>query len=614
MMKFLNHIKLAAFTGLLVGILHGTIDIIARLIVWSFEWFELYQTLFLSTVFFTVAFLLFGILLHLLIRTFKFKFSKKSFRNFYFSTSFVLLLLFYIQTIVNRDILYDLTFFHPKSLLINTPIIALIALFYIILLFKGRELVEKLLTFSRKSKIKSIIKNYIFAVIVFITASFFIDIYLLNYVPTAIKSDIDSPNIILMSLDTIRADHLASFGYKIQTSPNLDKLAEESLVFENAIASGVWSILSHVAIMTGKYVSNFDPEHTNEGIRKQDTTLAEILRKNGYNTVGIIASSFMKAKFGFGQGFANYQDRMDFFEHELTYNKFSVYGAIFTFLPFSKNLVDPYGLRTSEQIDKQAFKWLEKNHKNPFFMFVHYDGAHRPYTPAPEFRELFTNDTRDYWELEAEYERTTGFNRYGNVSKDVVASLVKLYDAEIYDTDYHVGLFVDKMKELGIFENTILIVLSDHGEEFYDHGYFKHGRTLYQESNHIPLIIHYPREFKAKRIKETVGTIDIYPTILEFLNIDVPGNIDGISFLPLITGKGNYSREVLKSEIFGLPGQATKKQIAIYKGDWKLIEIFPDVETIPSGLYNLRTDPKEQRNLYDVFPQKRDELKKYVED
>ena len=169
-----------------------------------------------------------------------------------------------------------------------------------------------------------------------------------------------------------------------------------------------------------------------------------------------------------------------------------------------------------------------------------------------------------------------------------------------------------RLDELGIRDNTIIIITADHAEEFYEHGYFRHGRTLYQEGIHVPLIIYYPKKLEPKRVEETVSTIDIFPTILDILKLDTPEDIDGVSLLPLMTDEGSYEREFVKSEFFGFGGQEIKQQTAIFHGDWKLLEVEPETETIPSGLYNLRTDPKEKKNLYNVFPERRESLKKHV--
>ena len=200
---------------------------------------------------------------------------------------------------------------------------------------------------------------------------------------------------------------------------------------------------------------------------------------------------------------------------------------------------------------------------------------------------------------------------FGIKIRDVVEALTNLYDAEIAELDYNVNIFLDNVDELGLKNNTIIVIMADSGEELYDHGYFKHSTTLYQEIIHVPLLIYYPGKLKPKSIEEPVSTIDIFPTIFDILEIGIPQEIDEVSLLPLIKN-GSYGRQFVKSELFGLPGHETKKQTAIIHNEWKLIEVEPETESIPSGLYNLRTYPKEQKNLYEIFPEKGELLRKYI--
>ena len=610
-MKLPEHFKLAVFAGLVVGTLHGSIDIIAKLAVWSFEWFELYQTLLLSILVFTFIFAALGIFFEVITILFKFRLPKKKYHNFYFTASIALLLFFYASTIVNRDILYRFTFWDWQSLVANFLVFLTISLLSLLMLTKGEGIICLPIAFFNKAKVKKFAGNYIFAVSVFIVVSLLMDAYLLNDFTSSGEKLEGYPNIIYISMDSVRADHLPMYGYDVKTSPNLDKFSKNAAVFKNAISPSLWTILVHGGIFTGKYASNFDPDHTNKGIKKEEKTFVEILKENGYNTAGFVSAAWIKSKYGFGQGFNLYKDRMDFLEHKLTYDKFSIKGAIFTFVPNIQEITDIDTVRSSEEINKDAFKWLEKNKDDVFFLFLHYEGPHAPYNPSKEFRERFTDDPRSFEELEAAYEKSTGLKRYGNVSEDVVDALVNLYDAGIAELDYNVNILFEKIVELGLKNNTIIIIAADSGEEFYDHGYFKHSRTLYQEIIHVPLLIYYPGKLKPKIVKEPVSTIDIFPTLFDILEIGIPQEIDGVSLLPLIKN-GSYGREFVKSELFGLPGHETKKQIAIIDNEWKLIEAEPETEAMPSGLYNLNTDPKEQKNLYDTFPEKRKLLQGYA--
>ena len=169
----------------------------------------------------------------------------------------------------------------------------------------------------------------------------------------------------------------------------------------------------------------------------------------------------------------------------------------------------------------------------------------------------------DFYELE----RAFGNKRYGNVSKDIIDYLIKLYDAEIMYVDSHIGKLLRKLDELGIKDDTLIIITADHGEEFYEHGSFGHSETLYQEIIRVPLMIYYPKEFEPQRIEKRVSLVDVFPTILDTLQIEIPEDVEGISMLPLLKGKSTYDREYTLSEVFGREGiDETLQQQAIIIG------------------------------------------------
>ena len=175
-------------------------------------------------------------------------------------------------------------------------------------------------------------------------------------------------------------------------------------------------------------------------------------------------------------------------------------------------------------------------------------------------------------------------------------------------------MLFDKIEELGLKNDTIIVITGVHGQEFFDHGNFGHQDTLYQEAIHVPLIISYPDKIDAKRVEETVSIIDIFPTILSMLDLEIPSGIDGVNLISLITNERGYGSGYVKSELFGFPEDEPKKQTAVFHDGSKVIWVEPETETIKSGLYNLNTDPREQKNLYDIFPQRRELLKGFIAD
>ncbi|MCH8004565.1 MAG: sulfatase, partial [Nanoarchaeota archaeon] len=555
------------------------------------EWFELYQALLIPLVAYTLGFVVLSLFIELIIRIIKLKITNKTLTSFYFISAVAVLIIFYESVIVNRFLLLEISFWNPVSLALNFTFFFVIGILFLILITKAKGTIYNFIQIMDKWKIKKFAKNYIFAAITFITISFFLDVYSLNYIPgSAPNVELnDYPNILLIEIDTLRADHLSLYGYSFNTSPNIDEFARDAVVFDNAIAPASGSLPSTSSIITGKYVSHHGASITNQELDIKETTLAETLKAEEYNTAGFVAAMFYKGKYGVAQGFNTYKDRMDFFEFIHTFDQFSLretlewFSHILTFFPNYNSLMRQDIERISPEVNIDVFKWFKKNEYQPFFLYVHY------------------NDPKVHPKVDYEVKP----------SEDTLKDIFQLYDAEIKYTDNYVGKLLNKLDELNLKDNTIIIITADHGIEFYEHGNINTGR-VYQPNIHVPLIIYYPKELKPQRIRTPVSTIDIFPTILDMIGMEVPDDIDGVSLLPLMTGKDVYGREFVASETFGRPGiEDALQQIAIIKGDWKLIEIRGS-EILSPGLYNLRTDPNEQRNLYDIYIEKRKELQKYI--
>jgi arylsulfatase A-like enzyme len=353
---------------------------------------------------------------------------------------------------------------------------------------------------------------------------------------------------------------------------------------------------------------------THQKLENEELTLAEILREKGYNTVGFAGGAFCKAKYGIGQGFTTYKDRLDFFELMNTFDRFSIRGGLYFYFP---NLHDSiFGTdreRPSEEINKDVFRWLENNKDSTFFMFINYFDPHSPYNKGFEFKHQFTDENRDY----SEVRNMLRVKRYDNVSEHVLDYTISLYDTEIFYLDYHIGKLLNKLDELGLKNNTIIIITADHGEEFYEHGGFDHGLTLYEEVIHVPFIIYYPKEFEPQRIEKRVENMNIFSTILDILEIEEPENIDSLSLVPLMKRESGYDRKYAFSQLFGrlyMEELEETNQQSVSVDDWKLIEVSPEKETLPSSLFNLKTDPEEQKNLYDKYSEKKKLLEEYIAD
>jgi arylsulfatase A-like enzyme len=593
-----EHVKVAVFAGILVGNLFGIVGLLARVMASAFEYFELYQTIMISIGIMVVTFLAILIPVEIINHFGKRKVSVDGLYVFYLYS-----LLPFLSVLINFGQRGgpDLT-----SIYFLAPLIL-----YILLLTKGMKL-KKVIPLIRKKGVDKVVGNIVFFIVVFILLSLVIDLAILIHIPTSTSTTaLESPNVIVITLDTVRADHMSLYGYDRSTTPNLDTFSENAIVFENAISPSSWTIPSHASIFTGKYPSNHNATHVTRFLRQSETTLAEILSSAGYNTAGFVGGGHSKAKYGFGQGFLTYRDRMDFFGYVNTYSKYDLRQAVIDFFRTFYIDIDRIVLnvdrdRASPEINQDVFNWLEINRNNPFFIFINYFDAHTPYNLGNEFRHLFTDQTTPYEEAW----REIPVNRGGPVSFESVNYVMDLYDTEIRFQDHHLGNLFNKLEELDLIDNTVILITSDHGEEFYEHGFFQHSQTLYEEVIHVPLIVHYP-EFEPNRIEQRVGITNIFPTVLEMVNITLPEDIDSVSLLPLLKNETGYDRDYVFAELFGNPMNIYEppEQYAIYSGDWKLIELSSQFPRIPTSLFNLEDDPHEINNLYSVDLEQRDALR-----
>ena len=456
-------------------------------------------------------------------------------------------------------------------------------------------------------KVMSLRFFLLFLFILLMAAGFFYEpIKKLLFHPALNTQNLKHKNIILISIDTLRADHLGVYGYHRDTSPFIDQLARESIVFEQAFAASGFTLPSHTSLFTGLYPkthkvtihykqrgstqlpSNYKKTSLNEKYK----TLAEYLSSRGYHTlwVGSKKNNQLSPADSEGRGFQ-------------------------TKLP--EILRQP-----------KFFKWLDNNPNKKFFAFLHTSYAHDPYYnkhsnltnypvfaasdyrgSIPEtFDETFKKFNKKY-KLNADI--TDLFTFYYDQfvkfwwsfvnfedSKDI-QRLKDLYDDCILHIDHYIGRLISILKARNIYENTIIIIVSDHGEAFGEHGQFRH-MTLHKEILHVPMILHIPG-FSSKRIKSQVSLIDVYPTILDLIGQDAPHQMDGKSLLPLMRG----TRKKIHDYIFGSYSSGT----SISDGKWKLIR----TQEGNRELYYIVEDPYEKREVSEKYPNILEKLEKKID-
>jgi len=380
------------------------------------------------------------------------------------------------------------------------------------------------------------------------------------------------PDVIVYLVDTLRADHLGCYGYGRDTSPRIDAFAAESVLFEDAVAQSAWTRPSVTSLLTGLDPHSHRVQERLDGLPESFDTLPEILRREGYQTAAFVSSAVITAKFGFGQGFDTFRQRV-------------------------KETIEPER-PTSEWVNEEALRWLEQRDPDrPFFLFLHTLDPHMPYRPPEPFRRRLAPDAdpraggvEEVVALRDGLRPTTAHDR---------EEIPALYDAEIAGNDAAFGRLLAELRARGLYDPLLLVFVSDHGEELFDHGGWEHGATLYQELVHVPLLLKLPRGVGAgRRIGEKVRQVDVLPTILDVLDGETPRGIQGRSLLPLLQAPSRRPPAAFSS--LDLDGRRIE---SVVLGDRKLIHTLAHNQR-PVGLelYDLASDPGERRNLAAANP------------
>jgi len=400
--------------------------------------------------------------------------------------------------------------------------------------------------------------------------------------------ELSKPNVILVSIDTLRADHLGCYGYERNTSPFLDLLAERegAVLFENCIAPAPSTAPSHMSLFTSLLpgvhgVPNVLPNGGANGMRHVKATkpLAYMLMKNGYTTAAITDGGNLDPSYGFDEGFETYV---------------SEYTGV-------KNKVD------------SAISWLDQNagREKPYFLFIHTYEVHAPYLPPAPFDEMFTGDY-DGWVrdvcMEFDDDRQKKVSGFASLFKkrkeftgEDVAYLAGLYDGEIAYTDREVERFWKYLEENGLTENLVFVFLSDHGEEFGEHGEFNH-KQLYDEVVRVPLIMVLPQEaydITENRIEEQVALIDVMPTVLKMASVAPPAYLQGTDLGPLWEGRGPAVARPAFSEIIDFDAVPRASSVRF---EGKKFVMSMNVKHLE--FFDLANDPEELENR--VLEMKRD--------
>jgi arylsulfatase A-like enzyme len=386
------------------------------------------------------------------------------------------------------------------------------------------------------------------------------------------------PNIVLITLDTVRADHLSLYGYSRRNTPHLEKLAQEATVFTRAVAAGNVTLTSHSAIFTGLYASwtgvgSGKPSHGAPMLSKY-ATAPVILSQNGYFTGAVVANtSNLQPAFGFDRGFQFFDYRMP--PQLLPWNR------TYLLRNSARRVLDLFtctaefdlGSRRASEINDDAFRFLDqaRGSGRPFFLFLNYMDAHTTYAPPPPYDNLFPGK-----------DCSVNTARYIQLMQDLVAGKATLpdrerrhfisqYDGAIAFIDAEVQRLIAELEQRGLYDNTLIVITSDHGESLGDRNLLYHGLSAYQNQVHVPLLVKYPGPGERKVVKTPVSHTDILPTLLEAAGIAPPANLQGRSLRRPEAPRTVISEAFPRPGFAKFPGFDTVRR-AIYDQNFKFIE------------------------------------------
>jgi len=397
--------------------------------------------------------------------------------------------------------------------------------------------------------------------------------------PPATKRKPGDVNVILLTVDSLRPDHLGCYGYKKMTSPNIDAIAERGQLFRRAFSQSAWTIPGIMSILTSLQPPVHEVDERGKTLNPALTTIFDCFRDAGYTVPNIC--------------------------------------FLLTIPEFSTIRVGPPEEKYfSGEDDEELFRWLDENHESKFFVWYHHRGVHLPYKPKEGSRLMFVPRLAPQESLSKGIKAVlsesavvpVGTVEFERSDKPIIEGL---YDGEVRDLDSFVGRLYARLRKFGLIEKTLIVITADHGEELMDHGFVghastMHAATLYDEVIRIPLIMSLPGYLsEGRKIREQVQQIDIMPTILDVAGIPIPPGVQGRSHVPLILDaktEKESSAPVFAETVYGgyqateeLPGTRWR---CVRTDAWKLVEI-ESLLGVSYQLYDLLLDPKELQDVYD---------------
>lgn len=382
-------------------------------------------------------------------------------------------------------------------------------------------------------------------------------------------------NFILISMDTVRADHLGCYGYGRDTTPAIDAYAKRGIIFEKCTSSSSWTVPAHHTIFTSMEPATHGcVYYPSPGrLSPKFDTMAKIFSRRGFKTAAFTGGGYVGKQMGFDVGFDHFESLDIRFEYNM----------------------------------EATMKWLDENSDEPFFLFMHGFNAHRPYVPPAPYKHLFAGDYKGNYEVK---EFGPGRPRPDGGDLDYVISQ---YDGEIAFIDAMMGDFFRFLQQKNVLSDTLVILTSDHGDEFYEHGRCDHIHNLFDELTAVPWIMFGPG-IPARRETQHVGTIDILPTVLSIFGLKESIPFQGVDLSALVYG----DQSTREQTVFGFTGKGGEpKHLSSVRTDrWKLVTDIPsggpnpkcagckqkEAEGSVVGLFDLQADPGEQQDVGKEHP------------
>jgi arylsulfatase A-like enzyme len=392
------------------------------------------------------------------------------------------------------------------------------------------------------------------------------------------------PSVLLIVIDTLRRDHVGCYGYSRDTTPQIDRLAAVSWRYTHAFSQAPWTTPSIGALLSSRYPSELGISAAPDRLPDRYVLLAEALKAQGYATAAVISHYFLGSKWNFNQGF----DRFDE-SNVLGHAKVSSPGVTDTAI----SIVDEHRRRDPDQ---------------PLFLFVHYFDPHYDYIEHEGFR---FSDPAYHGPVASGTVYTDLLAMLPKLTPADVAHLVDLYDSEIAFTDSHVGRLLDHLRELGTFDDTLIVLTADHGEEFRERGAIGHGQSLYNELIRVPLLVKYPGSGGGV-VEGNVGLIDVYPTLLDYMGIAATEELSGRSFLGQGPGSPPSPRLLFSETDWGHYRGVVRDQLKLLYHQPTGSYLFFDMGADPGERDNL-TSQLAQRGLTAEFYQLQEKLRTWME-